>query len=128
MVWVVFENVYEFEKSSENTLILRKEYKIKRNTSYKNFDFSYVFWYRLYLSESGRKWVFSNAGLFLLDEGTGTFREFRDPFPEKEFKGDGFLYWSWHDDGIYIYNCKDDELLHIPHEYCQLVKGVFCQK
>ena len=127
MVWVVFDNVYEFEKSSDRTLILRKEYKIKRKTLATTFDFSYEFWYRFYLSESDRKWIFSNAGLFLLDEETGSFREFRDPFPEKEFRGDGFLSWSWQYDGIYIFNQKEDELVHIPHYYCLLVKGIFCQ-
>jgi streptogramin lyase len=127
LVYLVYDKIYEFEKLSDKNLILRKEYKIESTTPFKTIDFSYVYWYRLYVSESGRKWIYSNAGLFLLDEETGLFREFRGSFPEKKFAGNGFLYWSWYNDGIYIINCKEGEQLHIPHEYCQLVKGVSCQ-
>jgi len=127
LVYLVYDKIYEFEKLSDKKLILRKEYKIESTTPFKTIDFSYVYWYRLYVAESGRKWIYSNAGLFLLDEVTGLFREFRGPFPEKKSTRNGFLCWSWHDHGIYIFNCKEGELLHIPHDYCQLVKGVFCQ-
>jgi len=80
-VWIVFSEILEFGKSSENKLILKNEYRVSESDQLGDIDFGFSSWYRIYHSESGRKWIFSNVGLFLLDEETGIFREFRAPFP-----------------------------------------------
>lgn len=126
-IWLVNSKTYEFEKSSGNTLILRNEYGLDSKTPIKGFDFSYDYWYRIYFSGSGNKWIFSNSGLFLLDIKSGVFREFRDPFPVNDFKGDGYLFWAWTDDGIYLYDQKETKLSHIRHDFCQLARVIFYQ-
>jgi sugar lactone lactonase YvrE len=126
-IWLVCDIIYEFEKSSDDKLVLRKEYLLDSKTALKNFDFNYGYWYRIYHSESGKKWIFSNAGLFLLEKESVVFSEFKNPFPEEEFPGNDFLSWSWYEDGIYIYDPKETKLSHVPHEYCQLTKRIFCQ-
>jgi len=126
-IWLFYKNIFEFEKTSDNKLILKKKYSVDSRNHIKNSDFTYLYWYRIYFSESGKKWLFSNAGLFLLDEGTGVFNEFTDMPPLSEFTGDGFLSWSSRDYGIYIYDVGKVKLRHIPGQNCQLVKGIICQ-
>ncbi len=126
-IWLAGENVFEFEKSSGDDLILKKKYRVDRKSGLKENDFNYLYWYRIYHSGSGKKWIVSNGGLFLLDEEHGVFREFRDPFPSSDFRGNGYLCWSWYDDGLYIYDQQKARLSHIPHDICQLPRGVFCQ-
>ena len=126
-IWLCCNITYEFEKYSDNKLILRKEYPIEKISALKNNDFNFIQWFKIYISESGKKWIFSNGGLFLLEEETGVFREFKTPFPINEFKGNDFLCWSWHDDGIYIFNQKEAKLSHIPQNVCQLTKEIYCQ-
>lgn len=126
-VWIVFSEILEFGKSSDNKLILKNEYRISESDQLDDIDFGFSSWYRIYHSESGRKWIFSNVGLFLLDEETGIFREFRDPFPGSEFRGRGCLFWSWYNGGLYIYSMNEARLSHIPDNYCQLLRGVFSQ-
>ncbi len=126
-IWVTAENVFEFEKSAGDKLILKNEYRIERKTGLKNYDFNYTPWFRIYHSESGKKWIFSNTGLFLLDRQSGIFREFREPFPVNEFSGSGYLCWSWYEEGIYIYDLNEAKFSHIPHENSQLVRSIFCQ-
>ncbi|OFY64398.1 MAG: hypothetical protein A2Y71_00090 [Bacteroidetes bacterium RBG_13_42_15] len=126
-IWLVYKTIFEFEISPGNKLILKREYSIDNKARIKEYDFHYNYWYRIYFSNSGRKWIFSNVGLFLLDDKTGVFMEFRDPLPEKEFIGNGFLFWSWLGDGIYIINQKEAKMSHVPHDFCQMVKGIICQ-
>ncbi len=126
-IWLVYNTIFEFEISPGNKLILKREYSIDNKTQFKDYDFLYNYWYRIYFSDSGKKWIFSNVGLFLLDDKTGMFKEFRNPLPEKEFIGNGFLFWSRLGDGIYIINQKEDKMSHIPQEFCQMVEGITCQ-
>jgi ligand-binding sensor domain-containing protein/anti-sigma regulatory factor (Ser/Thr protein kinase) len=126
-IWLVYQKTYEFERLNGNKFILKKEYDVETTLTERGRDYDYSNWYNMYYSNSGRRWIFSNEGLFLFDEGKGIFRQFRDQIPEKEFKGDGFLLWSWNDEGIYIYDSKEARLLHIPQEYCQIAKSILCQ-
>lgn len=126
-LWLVYEDIFEFDKTADNKLVLINEYTVDRKNNLKDFDFNYFYWYRIYQSESGKKWLFSNAGLFLLDERIGVFAPFNGEPPLTEFKGNGFLSWSSRNNGIFIYNIMDGELSRIPREYSQLVKGITCQ-
>ncbi|HBC79652.1 MAG TPA: hypothetical protein DCZ51_13545 [Bacteroidales bacterium] len=126
-VWLVYDNIYEFEKNSENKLILKNKYIVDSQNHIRNFDFSYWYWYRIVFSDSGGKWIFSNSGLYLLDESTGIFKEFPRIPPLGEFKGDGFISWATRDNGIYVYDQVEKKLSNLPLQYCQLVKGILCQ-
>jgi ligand-binding sensor domain-containing protein len=126
-IWLVYENIYEFEKNSENKLLLKNKYTVDSRNLIRNFDFNYWHWYRIWFSDSGKKWMFSNAGLFLLDERTGVFSEFSGIPSLSEFKGNGFLSWSTRENGTYVYDQTEEKLSNVPWQYCQLVKGIFCQ-
>jgi hypothetical protein len=106
-LWLVHEMILEFEKTSDNNLFLVNEYLLDTRNHIGYHDFNYTYWYRIWFSGSGKKWIFSNGGLFLLDEKTRIFREFRDAFPSGEFRGSGYLVWSPAGDGIYIYDQKE---------------------
>jgi len=126
-IWLVYEDIFEFEKTSENKLILKNKYIVDTRNHIRNYDFSYWYWYSIRFSESGEKWIFSNAGLFLLDESNGIFREFKGVPPFSGFRGNGFLSWATRDYGIYVYDQTEKKLSNIPSQYCQLVKGILCQ-
>jgi ligand-binding sensor domain-containing protein len=126
-IWLVYDNIYEFEKNSEEKLILKNKYIVDTRNNIRNFDFSYWYWYRIKLSESGEKWIFSNSGLYLLDESTGIFNEYTGIPSFNEFRGNGFLSWADRNNGIYVYDLKERKLSNLPGQYCQLVKGIFCQ-
>jgi ligand-binding sensor domain-containing protein len=126
-IWLVYEDIYEFEKNSENKLILKNKYIVDRRNHIKNFDFSFWYWYTIRFSDAGEKWIFSNSGLYLLDEKTGVFSEFTGIPSFRDFRGNGFLSWSTRDNGIYIYDQMEEKLSNIPLQYCHLVKGIFCQ-
>jgi ligand-binding sensor domain-containing protein len=126
-IWLVYNDIFEFERNSENKLILKNKYFIDSRNHIKSVDFTYLYRYRICFSESGKKWIFSNAGLFLLDESTGIFNEFTGIPSFSEFKGNGFLSWSTRYNGIYVYDQREEKLSNIPGRYCQLVKGIYCQ-
>ena len=126
-VWLVGVRVFEFERSIGNKLILKNQYEVERNNHFEGYDFSFNFCFRIFHSGSGKKWIFSNVGLYLLDEKRQTFREFNDPLPVNDFKGSGYLYWCRYKSGLYIYSLKEARLSHIPYELCQLSRAVFCQ-
>lgn len=126
-IWLVGDYVCEFKKDSRNTLKLVNKYSIDTGVYPVFMDFNFNIQQRIWLAPNGRKWIFSNTGLFLLDEESGIFREYRDQFPADDFPGSGFLTWSSAKNGISLFNQKEKILHNIPPEKSQLVKGVFCQ-
>jgi len=126
-LWLVSHEIYEFKITSGNKLILQNSYKIEAKSIYRNADFNYLYWYKIYFAESGKKWICSNSGLYLLDERSGIFLEYRDPSAVSDFPGNGFICWSWNDDGIYLYDQKEKNLTHIPKDAGNLVKSIFYQ-
>ncbi len=126
-IWIVSTFICEFRIKDLNRLELLNDYKLE-DASYPVFlDFQFGINHRLYVSETGRKWIFSNVGLFLLDENTGIFREYNDEFPSDDFKGSGFLFWASQDEGIFLFNREEQLLYTIPPEQAQLTKEIFCQ-
>ena len=126
-LWLVSHEIFEFKIISGNKLILENSYKIEAKSTFRNADFNYIYWYRIYFTESGKKWICSNSGLYLLDEKSGIFLEYRDPFAVNDFPGNTFFCWSWNDDGIYLYDQNRKNLTHIPKDDGKLVKSIFYQ-
>ncbi len=123
-IWIVFEKVYELRMASDSLLILQNEYKIERKDPFRLYnEFNYHIRYSIYFSQSGNRWIFSNAGLYLLDKDKGMFREYRNRIPDGEFIGNSIFIWSWYDDGIYVYDQKGMKLSHIPGSQTRLVKA-----
>ncbi|MFZ2339232.1 MAG: two-component regulator propeller domain-containing protein [Bacteroidales bacterium] len=126
-IWLVSDVVCEFKKYDGNMLELVNKYRIDAG-NYPVFpDFNFTFNHRIWFSPSGRKWIFSNNGLFLLDENSGVFRKQRDLFPVDDFTGPGFFAWSEKNEGIFVLNRSENILYKIPPAQSQLVKRVFCQ-
>ncbi len=126
-LWLVSQEILEFKITSGNKLILQNSYKIEVKSIYRNADFNYLLWYKIYFTDSGDKWICSNSGLFVLDERSGVFMESRDHLAISDFPGNGFICWSWNDDGIYLYDQNRKNLTHIPKDDGKLVKSIFYQ-
>jgi len=114
-IWLVGLKVLKFIKADDNTLSLDHEYPRKMLQSERLIDFDYVNWDEFYCSQTGSKWIFSNTGLYRMDEKAGAFREDRGRIPAGEFTGKPFFCWGWRDDGIYIFNTSKGKLNHIPY-------------
>ena len=127
-IWIVSDSVYEFVVRPGNKMLLQNKFEVERKDPYKSYnDFNYYLWYKIYFSDSGNMWIFSNGGLFLFDKDKRMFREYRNKLPEGEFNGNRVLAWSWYDDGIYVYDQKRKKLSHIPGSQSRLVKAIQCQ-
>lgn len=127
-IWLVADDIFEFEKTSNGSFQLLNEYSVDKSGSFKNVDYNYHTWYRLTIDRIGQKWLFTNKGIYCLDEAGGIFRRFDGEFPGERFSGEGTVYWSDPFKGMTIYDTKKNKLFKIPHEKCQLVKAVYFDK
>jgi len=127
-IWLLADNLYEFEKASDNSFQLLNQYSLDKTGSFHNADYNYYTWYRLIINQDGQKWLFTNKGVYLLDETSMIFRRFTGEFPGDKFSGEGYLYWSDPFRGITIHDPKKRRLYKIPHEKCQLVKEMYFDK
>ncbi|MGD0340852.1 MAG: histidine kinase [Bacteroidales bacterium] len=119
-IWLAGLKVIRLMRSGNNTLAVDREYTRQLSQTERFIDFDYVNWYEFYCSPSGAKWIFTNIGLFRLDENAGDFREYRGSIPAGEFKGKSFFCWGWRNDGIYIFNTLNGKLNHIPSEVTKM--------
>jgi len=127
-IWLSADNIYEFERTSDNSFQLLNEYSLDKTGGFHNVDYNYHTWYHLILNQVGQKWLFTNKGVYLLDDTSGIFRRFTGEFPGDKFSGEGYLYWSDPFRGITIYDTENPKLYKIPHEKCQLVKAMYFDK
>ena len=126
-IWLVRDVVCEFKKHDGNRLDLVNKYRIDAGNYPVFLDFNFNFYHRIWFSPSGRKWIFSNNGLFLLDENSGIFRKHSDTIPSDDFTGSGFFSWSEKNEGLFVFDGDENVLYKIPPAQSQLVKGVFSQ-
>ncbi len=126
-IWFVSDVVCQFEKNDGNGLELINKYKIDAGEYPVFLDFNFSFTHRIWFSPTGRKWIFSNYGSFLLDEDSGIFRKYRGKLPTDEFQGSGFIAWSEINNGLSLFDQKENILYTFPPEECQMIKGIFCQ-
>lgn len=126
-IWIAGDVVCEFRKDDDNRLELVNKYRIGAADYPVYLDFNFIFNHRIWFSPSGRKWIFSNNGLFLLEGNSGIFSEYRDTIPTDDFSGSGFFAWSKNNEGIFSFDRNDNILYKIPPAQSQLVKQVFCQ-
>jgi len=124
-IWIAGAKVLKFIKSGHNTLVIDHEYPRQLSQPERTIDFDLIVWNSFYCSPSGSKWIFSNAGLYRLDEKAGAFREYRGSIPAGEFTGKPFFCWGWRDDGIYIFNTSKGKLNHIPYYVTRMPGAIF---
>jgi ligand-binding sensor domain-containing protein len=113
-IWLIGNTINEFRKSNNGDFILIKEYPLIKTYPERPIHFDVTEWYSFFRSPSGNKWLFSNVGLFRLDEESGEFREYGGEIPQKEFTGKRFFFWGKRNYGFYTYDTKKQTLSHIP--------------
>ncbi|MCX6334023.1 MAG: histidine kinase [Bacteroidia bacterium] len=114
VIWMAGTLVSEFRKSEINEYHLFREYQVEKTINVPKTYFESLIWRSFYLSLCGNKWLFSNNGLFKLNEASGIFREYTETIPENEFTGRDYFYWGKRNDGIYFYNQANKKLTYIP--------------
>ncbi len=130
-MWLAGFRTYKAERDDKsNTLTIKKIYSIKlRNVPQvkmlRNVD--HASWYKYYEGKEGRKWIFSNSGLFILNEQTGTVTEFRGDIPKAEFTGRNFFCWGDQEGGMNIFRTASHSLIKVPGEMVQMLKFVTSQ-
>lgn len=118
--WLVGVSAFRFKKDDKNNLIVTGRYQVKPPLADHKIDFDYMVHYDLIKGNSGSIWLITNTGLLKFDKEAGEFREFRDPLPEKEFKGRRFFLWGTFNNGIFIYDARKNSLRHIPYRYSKM--------
>ncbi len=106
-------SVQQFMKTDENKYLLEKEYLVT-NTLGKRIDFNYADWSKIYISPTDTKWLFSNRGLFRLDEETSVFIPQKFNTARGEFTGKDIFVWGDFYDGVYSFDPAERILKHIP--------------
>lgn len=106
-----------------NTAYLENKYDIVNDSPVlKAITFDHNIWFDIQLSKTGRPWIFSNTGLYGLDEGSSSFRIDRGPFNGDDFTTGDDLCWGTDTDGFYTYRIRSKSLFHMPANSAQLLK------
>lgn len=111
-LYVTGTTVLEFKKKGDHYSFVAK-YPVAISPPIRTIDFDYIEWFRFSLSLSGEKWLFSNTGLYRLDNKRGSFLEYKADFPSKDFPNSKDYYWGTRDNGIFIYNQGKSSLTHL---------------
>jgi ligand-binding sensor domain-containing protein len=82
----------------------------------------------LYISETGKTWLFSKYGLFYLDTLNNYFVENKAVIDPSEFKGKNYYIWTQDNSGIHIINTSDRSLINIKPENKKFIESVFVDK
>jgi streptogramin lyase len=124
-IWLTGNQVYELQKTdSTNEYKICSRYSLDSSFFSQRIFYDHLTWYSFFESESGNKWIFSNFGLFKLDENKRLFKGYRGEIPYNEFTGQKIYCWGWKEDGIYLYNSVNKQLSHIPSETTQLILAI----
>ncbi len=114
-IWIMGSSgIRKFRKKADDEFILAGEFQLEREHERITTHFDYSDWYSFYTSSSGKMWIFSGDGIFLLDESSGKFREFSGSIPWHEFTGRKAFYWGKRGNGIFFYNSVNKKIIHIP--------------
>jgi streptogramin lyase len=123
-IWIAGLKVLKFIRSDNDILIADHEYTLQVSQTERIIDFDFASWHSFYHSPSGSSWIFSNTGLFRLDEKDGVFREYKGRIPPGEFTGKPFFCWGWRDDGVFIFNTVKGKLNHIPYSFTKMPMAI----
>jgi streptogramin lyase len=127
-LWLVGQLTYEAEiNDNEKTLVIRKKYQVKieepaPDKLIRNYD--HFTWFSMFIDREMGTWIFSNTGLFKLNENSAEFDEFTGVIPLKNFTGKEFFFWGNPDGGLNIYNSGSGSVIAVPASRVQLLKDV----
>ncbi|MCX6327452.1 MAG: histidine kinase [Bacteroidia bacterium] len=127
-IWLSGPKVYEMEirSSLEPTgkLIIKNIYNLESSFLHKRLDFDYYCRFSFYESPTGNCWIFSNIGLFKLDEAKAAFIEYNGLIDNIEFKGDKSFDWVGADLGLNSYDPTTHTKRMIKAETSQLINAI----
>jgi len=127
-LWLVGLTTYEADINTEKkVVVIRKKYLIKAEEPppdklIRNVD--HFTWFSLFIDRSSKKWIFSNSGLFLLNESSDDITPFTGDIPLKNFTGREFFYWGNPYGGFNLYEQGSYSIIRIPASEAQLVKAI----
>jgi len=127
-LWLVGLTTYEADiNEEEKTLVIRKKYPVitkepPPDKQIRNYD--HITWYQLFIDKEGGKWIFSNNGLYLLNESSASVTEFTGEIPLKKFTGKDFFCWGNPYGGFNLYQQGSDSVIRVPASKVQLLKCV----
>jgi streptogramin lyase len=131
ILWVYGRQISKFkiEHLKENRKQLRfdKNYSIDGSFFNRHIDFDFSFWFSVFKSTSGNVWLFSNIGLFRLDERKNTFTEFNGNIPTQEFTGKKLFFWGTNSYGLYLYKPQNKTLIHVSEQESHMAKKIINQ-
>jgi streptogramin lyase len=114
-IWVIgISTIWKFNKMTAVDYVLDEEYPLVRREPGEPIYFDYTEWYKFYRSPYGSIWIFSNNGIFRLDETEGIFREQTSDIPVENFTGMKAFYWGIRGNGIFFYEPNKKRIVHIP--------------
>jgi len=127
-IWLSGSSVYEFEfknsKDSTGKLIIKNVYNLESSFLKEKIDFEFYSRFSFYESPTGSRWVFSNIGLFKLNEEKSAFYEYKGTIGKNEFKGNRNFDWSWPEEGLYSYDPVTHITRVVKSEISQLMKVI----
>ena len=130
-IWLTGTGVYRLEiEEEQDEVIIREQYSFQFNMEVpgnrlRNSDHNY--WAKLFISGSGSKWIFTNEGLYRLDNKTLSFIKFTKEIPGNEFDGCDFCFWGNDEGGINIYRKETGTIAWIPPDIAGLIKNATYQ-
>ncbi|MCU0456068.1 MAG: histidine kinase [Bacteroidales bacterium] len=114
-IWIMgVSAIRKFSKRSAKDYVFEGEYRLERNNTRGGIYFDYTEWYTICRSSSGSMWIFSNDGIFRLNETDGVFREQTADIPVEELTGRKAFYWGKRGDGLFFYKSGTRKIIHIP--------------
>jgi ligand-binding sensor domain-containing protein len=127
-LWLVGLTTYDAEiDEEEKVVVIRKEYHVKTeelapDKLIRNYD--HHTWYSMFIDSDSGKWIFSNNGLYILNESSEDITEFSGEIPFRKFTGKEFFCWGNSYGGFNIYQDGSDSIFRVPASGAQLLKFV----
>ena len=82
----------------------------------------------IYISESGKTWLFSRYGLFYMDETQHNFIKNIDPVNPAEFNGKPYFVWADDKTGLYLIDAKHKSIINIKPKKESFIESIFIDK
>jgi ligand-binding sensor domain-containing protein len=82
----------------------------------------------IYISGSGKTWLFSRYGLFYFDNAQERFVDNKSPVDPGEFKGKPYFVWTDDKSGIHIIDTKNEWLVNLTSKNENFIETVFIDK
>jgi streptogramin lyase len=131
-LWLFGRTIFKFVKDTtgdgEIGLRIGDSYRLNANIDNAWFTFDRLLQWELITSESGEKYIFSNTGLYLLDEPAKTFETFAGRIDTISFKKGTYGSWAETYTGIFVLNKDSGDFSKINPAENTIADHLFMQK